>query len=458
MRLGGGKTKEDTSGYFFSNADLKQLIIPLVIEQVLSITVGVADSMMVSSAGEAAVSAVSLVDTVFVLLINLFSALATGGAVICGQYIGKKKQEVACRAANQLVLFTGVFSVLVMALLYLGRNFILHVVFGRIEPEVMANCTTYLLIVGASIPFIALYNAGAAIFRSMGDSRTAMYMALVMNAINLTGNSVLIFGLHMGVAGAAIPTLISRAVAAVVILRMLTNQKKLVHLPHPFSFRFDWPLLKKVLGIGIPNGLENSMFQLGKILVLSMASGFGTAAIAANAVSNNIAMFQILPGSAIGFAVLTVVSQCAGAGDFVQVRYYTKKLLKLTYGAKLLINILVLAALPVLIRMYSLSPEAARYTREIIWYHAFCVVTIWPLSFTLPNTLRASADVKFPMVLAIVSMWVFRIGFSWVLGVRLGMGIMGIWIAMTIDWLFRAICFTIRYLRGKWEKTYLVGE
>lgn len=455
MGLRKRKVREDTSNYFFSNNDLKKLIIPLVIEQILAITVGVADSMMVASVGEAAVSAVSLVDTVFVLLINLFSALATGGAVICGQYIGKKKPQIACQAANQLVLFTGVFSVIVMGLTYSCKYFILHGVFGKIAPDVMANCNTYLMIVAASIPFIALYNAGAAIFRSMGDSRTAMYMALIMNGINLVGNSILIFGFHMGVAGAAIPTLISRVVAAVVILWMLTNQKKAVHLKLPFTFRFDIPLLKKILGIGIPNGLENSMFQLGKILVLSMASGFGTAAIAANAVCNNIAMFQILPGAAIGFAVLTVSSQCAGAGDFKQVRYYTGKFLKLTYIAKIMINILVLAALPLLIRLYNLSPEAARYTGEIIWYHAFCVVTIWPLSFTLPNTLRASADVKYPMVLSIISMWVFRIGFSWILGVKLEMGIFGIWVAMTIDWLFRAVCFTIRYIRGGWEKKSL---
>lgn len=457
MRLWNRKVSEDTTGYFFSNEDLKKLIIPLVIEQILAITVGVADSMMVANVGEAAVSAVSLVDTIFVLLINLFAALATGGAVICGQYIGKKKTETACKAANQLILFTGIFSAVVMGLTYLFKNFILHGVFGKIAPDVMMNCNIYLLIVAASIPFIALYNAGAAIFRSMGDSKTAMYMALIMNGINLVGNAVLIFGLHMGVAGAAIPTLVSRMVAAVVIVLMLMNQKKMVHLQLPFSFRFDIPLLKKILGIGIPNGLENSMFQLGKILVLSMASGFGTAAIAANAVSNNIAMFQILPGAATGFAILTVAAQCAGAGDFKQVRYYTKKLVALTYVAQFLTNLAVLAGLPFLIQMYNLSPEAAEYTREIIWYYAACVVTIWPLSFSLPNTFRAAADVKQPMILSIISMWVFRIGFSWLLGVKLDMGILGIWIAMTIDWLFRAICFTIRYLRGSWEKSRLAA-
>lgn len=451
MRLSRKKTSQDTTGYLFDNQALKALIIPLVIEQILSITVGVADSMMVASAGEAAVSAVSLVDTVFVLLINLFAALATGGAVICGQYLGREQPDVAQKAAEQLILFTAIFSVVVMALAYLGRSFILNVVFGRIEPDVMSNCNTYLLIVAASIPFIALYNTGAALFRSMGDSKTAMYLALIMNGINLTGNAILIYGLKMGVAGAAIPTLISRIVAAVIILLLLTNQKNTIHISFPLPLRFDFPLLKKILGIGIPNGLENSMFQLGKILVLSMVSGFGTASIAANAVSNSIAMFQILPGSAIGFAVLTVVSRCVGAGRYDQARYYTKKLLTITYVAKVLINILVLAALPTLIRLYNLSPEAAGYTHTIIWYHALCVVTIWPLSFTLPNTLRSASDVEYPMILSIISMWVFRIGFSWLLGVKLQWGILGIWVAMTIDWLFRAICFTLRYRGTKWQ-------
>ncbi len=274
-------------GYLFDNQSLKALIVPLVIEQILSIAVGAADTMMVSSAGEAAVSAVSLVDNVFVLLINLFAALATGGAVISGQYLGRRRPDVAQKAAEQLILFTAVFSVLIMALTYFFRSFILNVVFGKIEADVMSGCTTYLMIVAASIPFIALYNTGAALFRAMGDSRTAMFTALFMNGINLVGNSILIFGLKMGVAGAAIPTLISRIAAAILILALLRNPKKIIHVSIPFPLRFDFPLLKKILGIGIPNGLENSMFQLGKILVLSMVSGFGTASIEANAVSNS---------------------------------------------------------------------------------------------------------------------------------------------------------------------------
>lgn len=232
---------------------------------------------------------------------------------------------------------------------------------------------------------------------------------------------------------------------------MSADQRSIIHVSIPFPLRLDFPLLKKILGIGIPNGLENSMFQLGKILVLSMVSGFGTASIAANAVSNTIGQFQILSGAAIGFAVLTVSARCVGAGSYEQVRYYTRKLLLITYCANIAVNLLVLAVLPYFIRLYSLSPEAAGYVDDIIFYHAFCVMTIWPLSFTLPNTLRAASDVKYPMLLSIISMWVFRICFSWLLGVQFGLGVFGIWVAMTIDWLFRAICFTIRYRGHKWE-------
>ena len=307
----------------FSNQDLRKLILPLVVDQFLQSFVGLADSIMVASVGEAAVSGVSLIDTVMVLIINIFTALATGGAVIAGQFIGKKKTEMACRSINQLLSFTLKASLAVMLLGYLGRNVITHVVFGKIEADVLYNCNVYLLIVFASIPMIALYNAGAAAFRAMGNSSVAMKTSMLMNAINLCGNAVLIYGLHRGVEGVAIPTLVSRTVACIVMLILLNNQTHTIHIYHPFSFRTDWSLLKKILYIGIPNGLENSMFQLGKILVLSIVTGFGTASIAANAVSNNVATFAVLPGMAMGFAMLTVVSQCVGAGDYEQVTYYT---------------------------------------------------------------------------------------------------------------------------------------
>jgi len=418
--------------------------------------VGLADSIMVASVGEAEVSGVSLIDTIMVLILNIFTALATGGAVIAGQYLKKKRDEMACKSTNQLISFTLKASLIIMLLCYLGRNFITHVVFGKIEADVMYNCNVYMMIVFASIPMTALYNAGAAIYRAMGNSAVAMKISMLMNAINLGGNALLIFVFHRGVEGVAIPTLVSRTVACVIMMFLMNNQKHTLHLFHPFSFKTDWALLKKILYIGVPNGLENSMFQLGKILVLSIVTSFGTASIAANAVSNNVATFAILPGMSVGFAILTVGAQCVGAGDYEQVRYYTKKLMKIVYVSLFAANILVVLAVPYIIKIYGLSAEASQYAHKILIYHSICAVTIWPLSFSLPNTLRAAADVTYTMILSIISMWIFRIGFSVVLGVYCHMGVFGVWVAMTIDWLFRAVCFSIRYLRGKWKHAALV--
>lgn len=437
--------------YYFSNRALKRLIVPMIIEQFLAILVGMSDSIMVATVGEHAVSGVSLVDNIFILLIYLFAALATGGAVVMGQYLGQNKHEKANRAVNQLILFTALFAICIMIGLYLARNLILHRVFGAIEANVMEASKTYLLIVSASIPFIALYNAGAAVFRTMGNSKVPMYLSMMMNAINVGGNAILIFGFGMGVAGAATSTLVSRVISAVAIILLLCSPEHLLHLERPFSFKLDFGMLKKIAYIGIPNGLENGMFQLGKIMVLSMITGFGTAAIAANAVSNIIATFQVLPGMSVGMAVITVCSRCVGAGDYEAARYYTRKILKLVHILIIVFSVTTLVALPGIMHLYNLSDDAMTFTKQIIWYHGICCILIWPEAFTLPNTLRAASDVKFCMILSIISMWVFRIAFSYIIAVRMGMGVLGVWIAMTIDWAVRAVLFIIRYRGKRWQ-------
>lgn len=437
--------------YYFSNHALKRLIAPMIIEQFLAILVGMSDSIMVATVGEHAVSGVSLVDNIFILLIYLFAALATGGAVVMGQYLGQNKHEKANRAVNQLILFTALFAICIMIGLYLARNLILHRVFGAIEANVMEASKTYLLIVSASIPFIALYNAGAAVFRTMGNSKVPMYLSMMMNAINVGGNAILIFGFGMGVAGAATSTLVSRVISAVAIIFLLCSPEHLLHLERPFSFKLDFGMLKKIAYIGIPNGLENGMFQLGKIMVLSMITGFGTAAIAANAVSNIIATFQVLPGMSVGMAVITVCSRCVGAGDYEAARYYTRKILKLVHILIIVFSVTTLVALPGIMHLYNLSDDAMTFTKQIIWYHGICCMLIWPEAFTLPNTLRAASDVKFCMILSIISMWVFRIAFSYIIAVRMGMGVLGVWIAMTIDWAVRAVLFIIRYRGKRWQ-------
>ena len=454
--MGKTKQKQDRSHYLFSNRELANLIGPLVIEQLLAVFVGMADSIMVANVGEAAVSGVSLVDNIMILIINIFAALATGGAVVAGQYIGRKDEKSACKAATQLVWFVCLSAVAIMILVYFGKDIILNQVFGHITAEVKGHADIYLLIVTASIPFIALYNGGAAIFRAMGNSQVSMRVSLLMNAINVTGNAILVFGLRIGTAGVAIPTLISRMVAAIVITVLLCNQTRILHIERTRKIRFDGRMIRKILAIGVPNGLENSMFQLGKILVLSLVSTFGTYAIAANAVSNAIALFQILPGMAISLAITTVISQCVGANDYEQVHYYLKKLLAIIYVAMVGTVALIFLALPLILKAYNLSDQTAAAATNIIHFHGISAMIIWPLSFALPAAYRAAGDAKACMYTSIVSMWIFRIGFSYLVGKYMGLGVFGVWVAMVIDWVVRAICFIIRYFNGKWKHGAIV--
>lgn len=435
----------------FTDGQLKRLIIPLILEQLLAITVGMADTMMVSRVGEAAVSGVSLVDMINVLLINIFAALATGGAVVTSQFIGKRRQDLACRSVNQLYLVSAAVSVSIMLIAIFARNGILRILFGRIDPDVMHYAVVYLILSAFSYPFIALYNSGAAIFRSMGNSKITMYISFVMNLVNIIGNAVLIFGFQMGVAGAAISTLVSRMLACVIVTVLLLNPEKELRLL-PNEFLPDWGLIRKILYIGIPSSLENSLFQLGRVLVVSIITYFGTVQIAANAIANNLDGMGILPGQAVGLAMITVVGQCAGAGDFEQARHYAKKLIKLTYVIMAVMIVCIFLALPWILSIYNVSPEAVQLARQLIWIHNGSAMLIWPLSFVLPNVLRAASDVRYTMAVSIFSMFAFRILFSYLLGYYGGMGALGVWIAMVMDWIFRAVLFTVRFCGVKWQE------
>ena len=445
------KKQRDRSAYLFDNKALRALIIPLIIEQLLAILVGMADSIMIASVGEAAVSGVSLVDNIMVLFINAFGALAAGGAVISGQYLGQKSDENACEASNQIVWFITIVAVGIMAIIYCGKWFILHVVFGAIDADVMAHANTYLLIVSASIPFMALYNAGAAIFRAMGNSKVSMQVSIIMNLINIGGNALLRYGFHRGTEGVAIPTLISRVVAAVIITVLLTDQKRQLHISRSFHYRPDWRMIRRILSIGVPNGLENSMFQLGKIMVLSLVSTFGTYAIAANAVSNAVALFQILPGIALNLAITSVIAMCVGAGDYEQAHYYTKKLVGIVYVLIWIMNAVIFLLLPFILKAYHLSDLTAETTKQILYFHSISCMIVWPVAFSLPATLRAAGDAKVTMIISIASMWIFRIVFSYILGRYMGLGVFGVWVAMVIDWCFRAVFMMVRYYGGKWK-------
>lgn len=436
----------------FSNKTLVRLIIPLIIEQILAVAVGMADTIMISSVGESAVSGVSLVDSVVLLLINLFAALATGGAVVAGQYIGQNRNEKASKAGEQLIVFVSLISIVIMAIMYAGKNFILNVVFGAIDPDVASFANTYMLIVFASIPFIAIYNSGAALFRAMGNSKITLKTSLIMNLINVIGNATLIYGFRMGVAGVAIPTLVSRVVAAIIIIVLLRDESLTIHISKKLNYRYDGKMVGKILKIGIPNGIENSMFQLGKVVLLSVISTFGTVSITANAVANTVSGFQMLPGGAIGLGLVTVVSQCVGAKDYEQVRYYTKKLIKYAHLSLIIINLIIFMTAPLILKAYNLSPETAALTKKIILFYGINAIIIWPLAFTLTNTLRAANDVRYAMLVSIGSMWIVRIGLGIFFAKTLNIGMFGAWMGMICDWYVRSIFFIQRFKGTKWIK------
>lgn len=440
----------------FSNRDLKNLIFPLIIEQFLAVAIGIADTAMVASCGESAVSGISLVDSLNFLLIMLFSSMATGGAVVAAQYIGKGEKWNACIVAKQLEYVSLIIAVILGVLSIIFRDSLLRGIFGNIESEVMDSARIYFLLSAISYPFLAVYNSGAALFRAMGDSKTSMYISILMNAINVIGNAITIFGLGWGVFGAALATLISRIVGAVLITVLLINPERAVYLYKIWDPELKPSVIKRIMKIGIPNGLENSVFQIGKILTMSIISSLGTVAITANAVTGNYVNLQNIPGNAIGMALLTIVGQCVGARDFDGAASYTKKLMKLTYIASTSITLILLAALPVVQTIYSLSDETFALMKQMFYIYAAFAVFIWPPSFTLPNALRAAGDAKYTMTISLVSMWAFRIACSYLFIYVLGMGATGIWLAMCIDWAFRAIMFAIRFIKGKWKEKSIV--
>ena len=446
----GEKTKQSTKAplfggreLLFSQRELLLLVGPLLVEQLLEVTVGMADTMMVSRCGEAAISGVSLV---------LFAALATGGAVVVSQYLGAREQKKADASSGQLILLSALLGAGVALFCFVLARPMLRLCYGSIEADVLDAGVLYLKITALSYPFLALYNAGAALFRSMGNSKISMQISVLMNIINIVGNAVCIFGLKMGVDGVAWPSVISRVVAAALILARCYQKGHALTVPK--TLRLDGSMAKRILGIGIPSAFENSLFEAGRILVVSMISTFGTVQIAANAVANNLDGMGVIPGKALSLAMITVVGQCVGARDYEQAVHYTRKLTLWAYLTMGLFNGAILLFLRPLVGIYELSGATMELAIQLVTIHAGCAIFFWPLSFVLPNALRAANDVKFTMIVSILSMAVWRLGFSYLLCVRMGWGAVGVWIAMVIDWLCRVTCFVTRFRSGVWKTKY----
>lgn len=436
----------------FSNKALKKLIVPLVIEQILVMLVGMADTVMVSYAGEAAISGVALVDMLEYLIITILSAIATGGAVIVSQYLGNGEREKANFSAGQLVLLAALISTAIMAVCLVLHVAILRLLFGAIEADVMQAAVTYFVITAFSFPFLGVYNATAALFRTMQKTSITMYVSLLMNIINIVGNAVGIFVFHAGVVGVAIPTLLSRAVAAVIMTALAFRAKNEVHISLKEIFRWNKKVIKKILHIAVPSGIENGLFAFGKVLVTSIVALFGTAQIAANGVANSIDQIAIVVVNAVNLAVIIVVGQCVGAKEYEQAQLYTKKLMKVSYVATGVLGIAICVLLPVILGFFKLSSQTNSLCITLIVMHNLLAIALHPTSFNLPNALRAAGDVRFTMYIGVGSMLLFRLGTAVLLGIVLNLGIIGVWIAMGMDWLARSVAFTIRFRGGKWKE------
>lgn len=445
-----------TGPQMFSNSDLKALILPLFAEQLLAMLVGMADTVMVSSAGEAAISGVSIVNDVNNLLIAILSALAGGGAVAVTQYLGYGDHKRTDLTASQLVLISGLFPTAAAILCLLFYRPILSLLYTSVEPAVMQAAQTYFWITALSFPFLGLYNSSAAIYRSMNKTNVTMNVSILMNAINVTGNAIGMFVLHLGVAGVAWPTVISRVTAAVLMTALCFNKKNVICISWKNIFTWNKTALSKILAIAVPNATENGLFQLGKIVLSVFVSTYGTMQIAANGVTNSLTVFCYATESTLQLAIVTVVGQCVGKGDYDQTKFYIRKLMKLAYVLAIADNALVLLLAPLVIRLYSISQQTASLALTIITMECISICLIHPTSFVLPCATRAAGDAKYTMTVGIASMFAARVAGAYLFGTILGLGIIGTRIGWYLDWFVRSLFFIHRYRSGKWEQYRLV--
>jgi putative MATE family efflux protein len=419
---------------------------------------GLVDTIMVSSVGEFAVSGVNVVDNINNLLIIAFIALSTGGAVVTSQYIGRRDTKNAGLAAKQLIYVVTLVSLVIMVIsLALGRQ-IIWLFYGSLAPDVMAAAALYFLITAVSYPFLALYNANAALFRAAGNSGVTMRIALLVNVMNIGGNAFFIYGLKIGVAGVAISTLLSRIVAAALLMGLLVRgRREPLVVTGMFKIRLVRPMIRNILNVGIPSGLESSMFQIGRLLTQRIFTVFGTTAIAANAIASVINSVSFMPGMAYGIALLTIVGQCVGAGDYTAAKKQTAKILKLAYITLFVISCLIYIFMENLVSLFNLSAEAHDLAKVFLRVHCISMAVGWPMSFALPSALRAAGDARYVMVVATVSMWTVRVSAAYLLTFFFEVGPLGVWLAMGGDFIVRGSCYLSRWVRGRWQEKKVIS-
>ena len=450
---------EPTIAERWNNRALLGLLWPLIIEQILAVTMGTADTIMVGVEGEYALSAVNIVDNINNLLIIAITAMCTGGVVVVSQYIGRRDYKNSSLAAKQLVYIVTVISLVLMAAALLFRRPIIRLIYGRIENNVMNAAAVYFLITGLSYPFLAIYNANAALFRAVGNSQVPMRIALLVNILNIGGNALFILGFKMGVVGAALATLICRITAALITTIMLNRSSTSpVSLFGLFNIRFVRSMVKNILNVGIPTGMENSMFQIGRLMTQRIYTFFGTSAIAANAIAGVINSFSFMPGMAFSLALLTIVGQCVGAGDYEEAKKQTAKIMKLAYIMLFFIGASIFIFMEPLVGMFNLSSQSHELAKSFLRVHCFTMAFAWVTSFALPSALRAAGDARYVMIAATISMWTVRVSAAYLLTFVLGLGPVGVWLAMGGDFLVRSTFYYIRWKRGKWQTKQVIKD
>jgi len=438
------------NNHIFSNRKLFLLLIPIIAEQFLNSLMGMADSMMVSNVGAAALSGVSLVDSINILVVQAFNAMATGGVIICSTYIGQGDRKKANESARQVLLVSTIISVTMMLLGLIFRTGLLHLVFGEVERDVMTAANIYFLLTILSYPGVSIAAAGSAIFRAQGNTRLPMNVAIVSNILNVAGNAVLIYGFNMGVEGAAIATLASRIFSAVVLMVLLRKDKYEISVKGYLKIRPNGDQIKRILAMGVPNGIENSMFQFGKLAISSSVSTLGTVAIAAQAMTNIFENVNGVAGIGVGIGLMTIVGQCLGAGKKDEAIYYTKKMVLWGYIAILLSCLLTYAIAFPVTKLAKMSAESAGLCLYMLGWITIVKPVLWAPSFVTPYAMRAAGDVKFSMIVATLTMWFCRVTLAIYLIRVAHIGAMGVWIGMFCDWGIRAIIFTVRFMSKKW--------
>ena len=440
----------------FTNRMIRNLLVPVVLEQILNSIMGTADTMMVSNVGSAALSAVSLVDSINVLLIQAFSALAAGGAIVCAQYIGQRNYEKANMSARQVLFIITAISVVVSAVCLIFQKPLLRLIFGAVDADVMRASETYFFFTALSFPFIAAYDSAASIFRAQENTKGPMTISMISNIMNIGGNAVLIWVFHLGVAGAAISTLVSRIFCAIVVIWQLRTPAEQIYVRNYFSIRPDWSLIKRVLFIGIPSGIENSMFQFGKLAIQSTVSTLGTVAIAAQAMTSILEALNGIAAMGVGIGLMTVVGQCIGAKRKDEAIYYIKRLSWLSEIVILIsCAVVYLLAKPVTI-LGGMEAESARLCLQMVSFITITKPISWVLSFIPAYGMRAAGDVKFSMITSCASMWLCRVSLCIFLCRFCGFGPIAVWIGMFADWSVRAVVFMLRFHSRKWLQHHVI--